>query len=186
VAEGKGLDVLLRAFSNLGIMERKRCNLVMIGGLGYADTERNTYLEKLQRLAVTLGISERITWTGYCSPTEVSAYLQASDFCVLPFPNGVSTKRTSFMTAMAHGLPVITTHKGTLPTSLENLRNVLCFSPNDVEGLTAAMQSLIGSKMLREKLAREAKKWSEQFPWSKIAERTMEVYNSLLSDSKYK
>jgi glycosyltransferase involved in cell wall biosynthesis len=45
---------------------------------------------------------------GYLSEQEVSAYYQESKLALLPLMDGCSTRRTTFMCALAHGVPVMT------------------------------------------------------------------------------
>jgi glycosyltransferase involved in cell wall biosynthesis len=41
---------------------------------------------------------------------DVAAALRACDVVVQPYPDGVTTRRTSVMAALANGVPVVTTH----------------------------------------------------------------------------
>ena len=51
----------------------------------------------------------RIHATGALEAGELSRHLAACDLLVQPYPDGVSSRRTSVMAALAHGLPVATT-----------------------------------------------------------------------------
>ena len=55
------------------------------------------------------GLLGRVHATGYLGARELSAHLAACDLLVQPFPDGVSTRRTSVMAALAHGRAVVTT-----------------------------------------------------------------------------
>jgi glycosyltransferase involved in cell wall biosynthesis len=46
---------------------------------------------------------------GYLQPSAASEALQALDLLVLPFLDGASERRSSFMAGLAHGIPVLTT-----------------------------------------------------------------------------
>jgi glycosyltransferase involved in cell wall biosynthesis len=46
---------------------------------------------------------------GYLPPADVSRALQAADVLALPFIDGVSERRTSFMAGLSHRCPVVTT-----------------------------------------------------------------------------
>ncbi len=46
---------------------------------------------------------------GYLAPVELSHYLQISNLMLMPHRFGVSAKRTSLMSALEHGIPVIGT-----------------------------------------------------------------------------
>ncbi len=59
----------------------------------------------------------RVYATGSLSADDISRHLSACDVMVQPFGDGVSCRRTSVMTALAHGRPVVTT-SGPLTESL--------------------------------------------------------------------
>lgn len=50
----------------------------------------------------------RVHATGELAPDEVSRHLQACDLVVQPYADGVSSRRTTVMAALAHGVPVVT------------------------------------------------------------------------------
>jgi glycosyltransferase involved in cell wall biosynthesis len=50
----------------------------------------------------------RIAATGTLQAAEVSSHLRACDLLVQPFPDGISSRRTSAMAGLANGLPIIT------------------------------------------------------------------------------
>jgi len=54
-------------------------------------------------------LGDRVIRTGFVTPEEVSAHLLACEAIVLPYRDGVSFRRGTFMAALAHGCPVITT-----------------------------------------------------------------------------
>ena len=54
-------------------------------------------------------LKERIFCTGYCNSDDVSQYLLASDIFLLPLIDGISSRRTTLMAALNHGLPVVST-----------------------------------------------------------------------------
>jgi glycosyltransferase involved in cell wall biosynthesis len=54
-------------------------------------------------------MSDLVEATGALDPREVSRYISRCDLLVQPYPDGVSTRRTSFMAGLSHGKPVVTT-----------------------------------------------------------------------------
>ena len=48
-------------------------------------------------------------YLGYQSVKDVSIFLQSVDVLALPFEDGVSERRTSFMAGLNHGRPIVTT-----------------------------------------------------------------------------
>jgi len=119
-------------------------------------------------------------WTGYTPPEEVSANLLASDICVLPYRDGASFRRGSFMAALVHGLPIVTTRpKSQIPSRLQDGENVLLVPPDDAAALTEAIARLADSPELRQRLGQGAKEMSKAFGWDSIAEKTLEVYHAI-------
>jgi glycosyltransferase involved in cell wall biosynthesis len=59
----------------------------------------------------------RVQALGRQSLPELVRHLQAVDMVLLPYPDGISTRRTSAMLALAHGVPVIT-NRGHLTESV--------------------------------------------------------------------
>jgi glycosyltransferase involved in cell wall biosynthesis len=54
-------------------------------------------------------LSSRVCATGPLAAAELSCHLSACDLFVQPYPDGVSSRRTSFMAGLSHGKPIVTT-----------------------------------------------------------------------------
>jgi glycosyltransferase involved in cell wall biosynthesis len=52
-------------------------------------------------------LQHRITAAGALANEQLSGHLAACDLMLQPFPDGLSSRRTSLMNALAHGLPVV-------------------------------------------------------------------------------
>ena len=64
----------------------------------------------LDELRAVLGTNgQRVRASGPLSAGELSCHMQACDLMMQPYPDGASTRRTTLMAALAHGLPVVTT-----------------------------------------------------------------------------
>jgi len=53
-------------------------------------------------------VADRVTGTGELPPVEVAAHLRACDLLLQPYPDGVSSRRTSVMAGLANRVPVVT------------------------------------------------------------------------------
>ena len=62
-------------------------------------------------------LAARVHAMGELAPATVSAHLRACDLLLQPFPDGVSSRRTSAMAGLANGVPVVT-NLGALSESL--------------------------------------------------------------------
>jgi glycosyltransferase involved in cell wall biosynthesis len=173
----KGVEVLLEAVQKAS-GRHGNVRLAVVGGV-----PRNfsaSYFEEVRSLAERLGIGERVVWTGECSceTEEASTYLRASDACVLPFDSGVQLNNSSFASAAAHGLPVITTRHAQLESQFEHERNVLLCPPQDAGALAEAITALMEQRDLRERLRAGAQKLTQEwFSWDKAVERTIAIFN---------
>jgi len=191
--ESKGGETLMRALDGV-VKKGYRARLLMVGGKwGSSDPTNVAYAQRVEALIDELGLSEQVMWTGYTPQEEVSANLLASDICVLPYRDGASFRRGSFMAALVHGLPIITTHctrlrksdrlwKSGVSHRLPSLRdgeNVLLVPPDDAAALAEAITRLADSPELRQGLGQGAKETSKAFGWDHIAEQTLEVYHAI-------
>jgi len=62
-------------------------------------------------------LADRVYATGSLTNAEVSLHVRACDVMFQPYIDGVSSRRTSVMVGLAHGVPIVTT-KGELTESL--------------------------------------------------------------------
>jgi glycosyltransferase involved in cell wall biosynthesis len=183
----KGVDTLLRAARLLQTDMAGALNLrlLMIGGkVGSSDPTNLAYLSQVEGLVDQLGLSSRVTWTGFLVPEEVSASFAAADCCVLPYREGASFRHGTLMAALAHGMPIVTTAPSEFAdhqpaTDLEDGQDVLLVPPDDPKALAAAIARLAKTPELLTKLGRSARKLSERFSWETIAEQHLEVYCGL-------
>jgi len=180
--ESKGGESLIQALSVLA-EGRNNVHLLMIGGrIGSSDPENRAYLERVESLIADLGLCDRVQWTGFTSQAEVSANFMASDICVLPYRDGVSFRRGSFMAALAHGLPIVTTQPGLPLGELVNGENVMLVASDDAGALAETVAQLIETPHLRKRLADGARQLSLRFDWEQIARRTLEAYGACAHD----
>ena len=156
-------------------------HLLMIGGaVGASDPTNRAYLDIVKRAIQERGLEQRVIWTGYMPPEEVSAAFCSADLCVLPYWDGASFRRGSFMAALTHGLPIISTHPRVTLPELVHGENVWLVPPADAHALAQAVARLAGDAPLRQRLGAGARALSRQFDWQHIAARTLEVYAGLL------
>lgn len=156
--------------------------LVIVGGIP-PSSRKNDHLDrdyrgKVDGLAKKLGISQFLSYTGYLSASEVSAYLSASDLSVQLYWMGISNRHATFPAILAHGLPAITTLGDEKPEGLVDHHNVIFVPCGDAKTLTVALGELIDSPALRLKIGQKALTlFQERYNWKEIAEGTKELYN---------
>ncbi len=177
--ESKGGEDLVLALEQL-VRQGHDAHLLMIGGqVGDVDPTNRAYAERVRSLVQTCGLVERVHWTGYTSLGEVSANMLAADVVVMPYRDGVSFRRTTFIAALCHGRPVVTTYPTVPLVELRDGENVLLVPPNDVDSLATAIARLAGDADLRARLSAGAEALGERFDWAAISQQTLDLYRRL-------
>jgi len=177
--ESKGGETLVRALARL-VQSTSNIQLMMVGGkVGSSDPTNVAYLKKIEGLIEELGLADRIFWTGYTPQPEVSANLLASDICVLPYRDGTSFRRGSFMAALAHGLPIVSARPRVDVPQLRHGENILLVPPDAPVALAEAIVRLAADAELRRRLGEGATRLSQDFTWGKIAEKTGALYEEI-------
>jgi hypothetical protein len=96
----------------------------------------------------------RIHASGSMTPCEVSMHISACDLLLQPFPDGITTRRTSAMVGLAHGRAIVT-NSGHLTEPLWSERCAVAIAPaNDVASSAALARDLLGDTARREQLAK--------------------------------
>lgn len=185
--ESKGAETLVRALARLvqstSNLQNPTSNiqLMMVGGkVGSSDPTNVAYLKRIERLIEELGLADRVLWTGYTPQPEVSANLLASDACVLPYQDGASFRRGSFMAALAHGLPIVSTRPRVNVPELRHGENILLVPPDAPVALAEAIARLTVDAKLRRRLGEGAARLARDFTWERIAEKTEALYGEIL------
>jgi glycosyltransferase involved in cell wall biosynthesis len=176
----KGGETLFRAVAHL-----LNCKLLLIGGpSGTSDPTNVAYAAELDSLASQLGIADRIVRTGYLPPDETTKAFLACDLMAMPYTDGASFRRGTFMACLAHGMPTISTQPAIPLPQLRDGENVRLVPPGSPGALAAAIRDLAADLPLRTRLSGGALKLADQFTWDKIAERTGQFFDSLLVPSE--
>lgn len=113
-----------------------------------------------------------LTTTGALGCEAVSQHLQLVDLLISPFLDGISTRRSSAMSCLAHGLPLLTT-SGRLSDALwlEAFGNSLIPVENEAAYFDAAHQLCLNEEK-RAALAQTSHTlYQNQFTWQQIAQR---------------
>ena len=87
-------------------------------------------------------LRSRVHATGVLSPHALSHHIAACDVMLQPYPDGVSSRRTSVMAALAHARPVVTT-TGPLTEDIWHEGGVILCPVGDVAALAAAVAALL-------------------------------------------
>jgi glycosyltransferase involved in cell wall biosynthesis len=127
----KQIDVLLKAMTLLpGGLDAQ---LEIVGG---GDLKKS-----LEAMAVTLGIADRVTFTGYVTEQELrDAYTRATVFAM---PSIAELQSIATMEAMASGLPVVAADAMALPHLVHDGENGHLFAPGDAQQMADRLAEIL-------------------------------------------
>ena len=131
---------------------------------------------ELQALAKQLGQSEAVIFPGFVN--DVAKVYDALD--AFAFPSKFEGLGTALQTAMAAGVPSISTSRGALAEVVDHERTALVVEPNGKE-LAAAMLRLMIDADLRKKLGEAGRREvRERFSAERMVDCTIQVYEDVL------
>lgn len=113
-----------------------------------------------------------IEWTGVLPHPEVSRLLSACDLMLLPFVDGVSSRRTSAVAALQHGLPLLTTRSTVPEPWYVHGENMYLLPVGDRQALADGLVHLARKPELRARLAQGGRElYRVRFAWDVIAQQ---------------
>ncbi len=145
-----GVEILLKAFALLAD-ELSSARLIIVG----AGPEG----ERLEAQVVSLGLSDRVRFTGAVVPHEIPSLLAQLDVAVAPYPDlpGFYFSPLKVYEYMAAELPVVASRIGQLGDLIYEGENGLLCPPGDVSALAVALRRLSHDPALRARLGRAGK-----------------------------
>jgi len=133
--------------------ERNAC--VLLVGAGSRDYEAS-FLEKHRDFA------GRVQATGPLDPPALASHVAACDVLVQPYPDGVSSRRTTTMAGLFLGVPVVTT-SGHLTESFWNDSSAVRLSRvGDWAAFVDHVCRLLGSADERRRMSEQARRFYDQ------------------------
>jgi glycosyltransferase involved in cell wall biosynthesis len=100
-------------------------------------------------------LAGRLFGTGRLTAEDVSRHVAACDLMLQPYPDGISSRRTSAMVALSHGRAIVTT-AGWLTESLWAETGAAALVPVDPDQLAAAVAAMLFDVSRREAIGRRA------------------------------
>jgi glycosyltransferase involved in cell wall biosynthesis len=167
----KNLPLLLGAWARVASRQPDARLLIAGGG---------TLLESLRARADADGLRGSVRFTGYVAEAEKAAHFNLGDLFV--FPSAMEGFGLAVAEAMASGLPVIASDRGSIPELIvEGEGGFLC-DPADLDVFVDRLQHLLGDAPLRAKLgAANAERVERAFRWDRCVSDTRRVYEETLA-----
>jgi glycosyltransferase involved in cell wall biosynthesis len=138
------------------ILKKSDCRVFLLGQ--GSEAARESMMNRDQDAA------RRVVASGTLPAEALSAYISACDVMLQPYPDGISTRRTSAMVALAHGVPLVTTKGALTETIWEESEAAIMTPAGPAEALADAAVALLRDPSRCAALARRARAlYDEQF-----------------------
>ena len=135
-------------------------------------------LEAAKALALQLGLTDRVRFTGYADYEAVPELYRAHDVFVSPtYAEGFSN---TILEAMASGLAVVSCRAVGVVDCLTDGVDGLLVEPGDVSALSAALTRMVGDRTTRERLAAAGLAEARStYSWEAVGRQIAGVYERL-------
>jgi glycosyltransferase involved in cell wall biosynthesis len=163
----KGVDLLLDAWSQVR-SARPEARLVIVGS--------GTAGEEMRARAREAGYADSIHFAGFVSEDEKVAWMQRAT--VLVQPSRKEGWGLTVLEANACGTPVVATDVPGLRDSVRHGTSGLLAAPNAMS-LASCLVAVLSDDVLRARLARGARAWSERFRWDHVADAFADVVRAV-------
>jgi glycosyltransferase involved in cell wall biosynthesis len=162
LAEGKGLDTLLRAFAL--VRAERACELLLVGD--------GPLRGELEALSAELGVHDAVHFAG--QQADPAPWFDALDVFALAVPAG--SMSIALLEALARGLPAVITFWNR-DEALIPERTGLAAPPNDPPALAAQLARLVDDPALRRRLGTSAATHvAAQYSVARVADDLLALY----------
>ncbi len=168
----KGLFTLIESMP--AVVRRFPRAKFIISGKGQSNE-----VKKLVAHAQKLGVRDNIVFTGYYPDRKLPLLYQAAD--VFAFSTFYEHHPFAVLEAMSTGLPVVSTHVGGIPETIENGKNGFLVEPFNQKQLDDRVLYLLEHPEEAAEMGSLARKTiEERFDWRLIVKKVLKVYDEAL------
>jgi glycosyltransferase involved in cell wall biosynthesis len=165
-------DLLLQVLHQLRV-QALDCHLILAG------SGEEQYLEELTHLVDCLGLTSRVTFTGFVAGPDKALLLQGADLFVLP--SYAENFGVAVAEAMAAGLPVVVTPGVQISPEIAAYQAGLVVE-GEVDTWVTAILNLLRSPEALLRLGENGKQLAkERYGWEAIAQTLTHIYESVSS-----
>jgi D-inositol-3-phosphate glycosyltransferase len=176
----KGVETAIQGLARLAQVHGVGARLVVVGGESdEPDPVITPEIGRLQAIAHTEGVSDRVLFTGRRSRQMLRYYYSAADvFVTTPWyePFGITP-----VEAMACGTPVIGSNVGGIKTTVSDGKTGFLVPPRDPDAVGERLAYLCANPELRLSLGQAGQRRAEEhFTWPKVADRIARLYHQVV------
>jgi glycosyltransferase involved in cell wall biosynthesis len=171
----KNLIRLLDAYKLLAAGEENIPQLVIAGGQGWL-------LEDIQKAVDSLGLREKVVFTGYVSDADLPALYRNAKIFV--YPSLYEGFGLPPLEAMACGIPVISSNTSSIPEVVGDAG--LLIDPYRPDEIAQAITEVLRNEELHTRMIRAGITRSALFNWDKTAQEMIKLYHEVIEEKNLK
>jgi len=167
----KGVDVAISALA----ASREPATLVIVGGP--SGEAGRAHLADVEKLAVELGVADRIRWFDPQPHHLLSTFYRAADVCIVP------SRSESFglvaLEASACGTPVVASAVGGLSTIVDDGKTGILVSDRHPGAFAGALDTILGDELLALEMGDAAAQRAKPYTWRRAAAQVQSLFARL-------
>jgi len=162
----RDLDLLLYAFASL-LDKFKNLRILLVG------SGPDFYIKYLQKIIDELKLDSKVILHEFINKEELPKFFSAADLAIWPYGFSISIQE-----AISTSLPIIINQSDSGDHLIE-YENGLNFPEKDIEALRKCITLLLENEVLRLEMGKKSRKLvEERLSWTRIVERTLNLYES--------
>lgn len=167
--ERKDIDVLIKAFDTLS-NDVSNVKLLLVGN------GPDAYMEKLKKIAHSLGIEHKVSFHDFAPNKELPRYYNGADIGVWPGNNSITV-----IEAVSTGLPVVVPSSDLAYLLLFKNKSAKGFEKGNVGDLSKKLCELIENRNMMDKLRINALNIAKkELSWEAIAKKSIKTYETTI------
>ena len=179
----KAVDTILEALHAL--RERapdllRKLRFVIVGGDPRDRSDRE--MARLQELSVKLGIDSLVSFVGAKEQSELPRYYSAASAVIMP--SDYESFGMVALEAMSTGTPVIASQVGGLQFLVRDRETGYHIPAREPISLADCIIELLSDSARAESMGESAARLAQDYAWSNIAERLLQVFEALSGKSR--
>lgn len=183
----KGQNLAIKGLAQV-VNEHPRAKLLLVGNGSFSSSKKGglglpkglQWKNELERLASSLGISDRIIFTGFIPDKELEAALTRADMLLLP------SKLEGFGLTVLEGwlykTPVIVSSEAGVAELVEDGENSYSFDPSKPEQLSEKIDKLLSDEEHAKKLGKKGHETSKKCHVERISEELGGILDEVLTE----
>ena len=152
--------------------------LMIAGGRMTENVSDIEYYETVEKIISANGLRERVRITGYLGQKDIPDVMAATDICLAPFFSTAASGALSL--SIGYHKPIIASDMSVHKEINERIPCLELFRGGDEADLLRKIKALLTDSGRLTMLSDMARRYSDEYGYSKVAKRTIELYKEAI------